>query len=66
MGKVWSWERGPEGAAAAKGHAAWLEVGMAVDMAPVEVASHKDAKRSEQWQLLQLQLSALASAVTLQ
>lgn len=39
---------------------------MAVDMAPIEVASHMDAGTSEQLQLLQLQLSVLASTAMLQ
>ena len=48
LGGGLSWECDPEGAAAGEATAAWLGVGMAVDMAPTVAAIHMDAGTSEQ------------------
>lgn len=64
--RVRSWEHDSEEVAAEERHAAWPKAGMAVSMAPIEAASRMDPKRSVQWPLQQLQLSALASVAMLQ
>lgn len=65
VGGVRSCECDPATAAVAKWHTVGLAAHTAEDMAPAGAASHQDAERSEQWLLLQLQLSALASMVKL-